>query len=173
MLRFANGKIGCMLPLAVLCAGLFAWGSLNIEAMDEPRRFAGLFRAIAPIAVAGVNLPMLALALWMVWEFARMGLRWADGIAAEVRPEGLLLHGTLRRRLVPWAEVKDVRYRLVARQLVLVPEVAFTLARRSVTLRGIEDEDGSAERFVAAVRGMIPTERGQALGPAAGDRPLK
>ena len=113
------------------------------------------------VTVAGINLPILLLALWLAWETVRFGWRWADEVALTAGPEGLVPHRSLYMRPMPWADVRDVRFVELGR----APSILVTLANgRTRAVRGVDNDDGAAERFAAAVRERLAA---QALQPAS------
>jgi len=136
----------------VIGAVLFGAAALSADhaaGLAEGRRSA-LIRATGAVSVAGVNLPLAALALYLAFETFRFAWRWADELAVWTSPAGLHFHGSLFRPPVPWAELRAVRseprWRGLNRVTVLVVERA---DGRGIEVAGIEPEE--AERFARAV----------------------
>lgn len=153
-LRFSSGKMGCGFLLAGLCALAFGWWAVRPDSLADTR-LSHVVELGRSLEVAGVNLPVLAIALYLLWQAWDLGMRWADAVAVRAGQDGIRFHPTLLRRAVPWAEVRDVRYRIARPGLARVPEIVFTLDGRSVSIRGFDDEGGGGERFAGAVRARL------------------
>jgi hypothetical protein len=154
-LLFATGKIGCFLPLMAGAVLFFGAAAVRPSLLDSDGRRGWIADAVRPMSWNGINIPILLLSLWLLWEVARSGWRWADQVAVEVHIKGLLFHSTLlRRRKVAWHELQDVRF-LPHKAGKGPPQVRFSLADRSVTAKPVENEHGGAERFVQAVQAKL------------------
>ena len=86
----------------------------------------------------------------MLWSFVRFGWRWADEVAVTATADGLRFHPTVRRRRVPWREIRDVAIRTRSQGFSDVREIVFVLRSGSVRIAGFEEE--GAEAFVQRVR---------------------
>ncbi len=155
-LHFATGRIGCLLPLVGGCAVASAWWAGRPESLDTNGRWSGLVEALRPMMVGGYNVPLLLLALYLFWATFSASMQWADRVAVRAGEDGLHFHWTLlRRRHVPWTEVRDVRRRVARRQWVDVQEIVFVLAHRQVVVRAFHDERGETDSFLGHVRGRL------------------
>ena len=159
-LRF-NSDIGCVLPLVVGTTLLFGFAAFHSDRFDGHGRFDRLVAATSALSVGRVNVPILLLTLYFVWTFFVMGTRWADGVAARASAEGLCFHWTLlRRRTVPWSEVRGAELGTTVVRWTTVPQVRVQLADRIVAINAFEDaEPGAAERFVAFVEAHAAARR--------------
>lgn len=151
-LRF-NSDLGCILPLVALTVLFVGFAAARPDLIDGHSRFAALVAETRPFSVGGVNVVILALALYALWGFFTLGTRWADGVAARATSEGVTFHWTLLRRgIVPWSEVRGAELGTTLVRWTRVPEVRVQLADRVVSIRAFEEDEGAAERFVAMVR---------------------
>ena len=150
-LHFAAGKLGCMLPVMAIAILFFAHAAVTPGGLEAEGRRAGIIAIANGMQFAGVSIPFLLIAIGLLWEFVRMGRRWADGVAVTAGEHGLRFHPTLLRRPVAWHELRDIRVEQRRIHLSSVDEIVFDLGSRVVRLRGFDDEGGAGGRFVAAV----------------------
>lgn len=108
------------------------------------------------VTVAGVNLPLAVATLWLAWETFRSAWRWADEVAVTITDVGLLPHGSLFMARMKWSEIGDIRLVQIPRGRMIVPALQIALRNgRSRMIRGIDNEDGAADRFAAAARARL------------------
>lgn len=106
--------------------------------------------------VGDYNVPLILLALWLLWLTFRASMQWADEVAVSAADDGLHFHWTLlRRRHVPWSEVRQIVRRVARSELTDVPEIVFVLARRQVIVRAFANDSGEADAFLRHVRGRL------------------
>jgi hypothetical protein len=151
LLRWRTGALGCLLPLVVAATLLFAIAAIRptlaADLADERR--GALIGLTSGISVAGVNVPLALLALYLAWETFRFGWRWADQIAMAATDRELLPHASLFMKPISFSEVQDVRFITIGR----APSLLVVLRTGgSRTIRGVDNQEGAAERFAAAVR---------------------
>ncbi len=152
VLAFDTGKAGCLLPVLGIVTFACGWWALHPDRLDSDGRRGWWIELVRPMTVGGLNVPFLLFTAYLLWEFFRIGSRWADRVAVHADDEGLLFHWTLlRRRRVPWSEVRRVERRIAIQGLAKIPEILFRLDRRTVAVRAFVDEGGSADRFVERV----------------------
>jgi hypothetical protein len=155
VLRWRTRAIGCLLPLMMAAAVIFAAGALlpSVAAsLSESGR--GSWMGAAGLTIGSVNLPMALFALAMSAEVIRQGWRWADEVAARATPAALVPHRSTFLRPIPWSEIRDVRIERTRHVASLV------IVRRrggTRTIRNIDDEDGAGDRFMEAARARLLT----------------
>lgn len=149
--RWRTGLIGWIFPLLVTTALLFGVAAFRPEMVAEAAagRRGAMLAWTSAVTVAGVNLPLALFAFYLAWETFRFGWRWADEVALTAGPEGLVPHGSLLMRRIDWDEVCDIRFVQIGRAPSLLIELR---NGRSRAIRGVDNEDGAAERFAAAAR---------------------
>ena len=133
----------------------FGAAAVRPSLLESNGRHGWIVDAVRPMTWNGINLAALLLSIWLLWELARFGWRWADQVAVEARDEGLIFHSTLlRRRKVAWQELREVRFlpHIAGKS---PPQVRFNLADRSITAKPVDNENGSAEGFVQAVQAQL------------------
>ena len=150
-LRWRTGMIGCLLPLMLLATILFGLAAFRPALVAElaGQRRGGWLIWTQSVSWAGVNLPVAALALYLAWQTFRFGWRWADRVAVTADGFGLVPHRSTFLRPMAWAEIEDVRFVRLGRAPALLVRLRGGGAR---TIRGIDNEDGAAERFAEAAR---------------------
>jgi len=148
--RWRSG-MGCLLPVIVAAALLFAWLAVDADAVHagHGRRDATM-RMLESLRHGGVNVPFLLIALALVYELAKIGWRWADEVAVAATDAGLRFHPTLLRRPLAWEEIGEVRFVSLRRQWADVPSLLVAPRDgRSFTVSAVENGAGEAERFAA------------------------
>ena len=138
-----------MLPVLGAAGAYFAWAAATPGGIEPDGRRAGLVEMANEMTLGGVAVPYLAIALAMLWNFVRMGWRWADEVAVAVTEQGLRFHPTLLRRRIRWDELRDVRIRTGRRGRGRARAIVFRLRDRSIVVAPFEEE--GAEAFVALV----------------------
>jgi hypothetical protein len=153
-LRWRTGALGCLLPVMVLATALFGLAALRPELVAEmaDQRRGGWLAWTAAVTVAGVNLPVAAIALYLAWETFRFGWRWADQVAVTAGDFGLVPHRSTFLPPMPWAEIEDVRFVRIGRAPTLLVQLR---GGRSRAIRGVDNEGEAAERFAAAARERV------------------
>ena len=153
-LRWRTGLIAWLLPLMIGTCVLLGFAAVDAslaQDMANTRR-GGILKLTHDMTLAGVNVPLAVLALYLAWEVFRSAWRWADQVAIRAAPEGLVPHGSTLLRAVPWSDISDVSY--VRRGLD--HRIVFTLndgARR--TIRGIDNRNDAGPKFAAFARERI------------------
>ncbi|MCH4892228.1 hypothetical protein GO308_03760 [Sphingomonas sp. SFZ2018-12] len=151
VLRWRTGVIGCLVPVLAGACVLFALAAVDSSIADELADGRGgvWIRATSVAVIAGINVPLALLTLYLSWETFRFAWRWADEIAVEATSSGLRLHGSVFVKPLAWNEISDVSYGLVNR----APSLLIKLRNGSVKhVRGIDNDSGAAERFAALAR---------------------
>ena len=150
-LRWRTCVIGCLLPIMLIACLLFGIAavkpSLAME-LAESRR-GGLIGLTTGMTFSGVNIPLVLFAIYLGWEVVRFAWRWADVIAVRATTWGLVPHGSTLLKPMPWREIDDVSYALVGRAPSLVIKLRNGTTR---TIRGIDNDEGAAEKFAAHAR---------------------
>lgn len=135
--------------------GIAAFRPWLVDELANGRRGAWIEWTSA-VTVAGVNLPLAVATLWLAWETFRSAWRWADEVAVTITNGGLVPHGSLFMARMKWSEISDVRLVRIPRGQRIVPVLQIALRNgRSRMIRGIDNEDGAAERFAAAARARL------------------
>ena len=157
--RWRTGLIGCLFPFLAMATLLFAVAAFRPELVAElaTERRGGWLEWTSAVTVAGINLPLALLALYLAWETFRFGWRWADEVALTAGTAGLVAHRSLLMRRIAWDELRDIRFVQLGRAPSLLIELR---DGRSRAIRGVDNEDGAAERFAAAVRSRMEGDRG-------------
>ena len=154
-LRWRTRAIGCLLPLLAVATVLFGIAAFSPALFDE---LAGGRRGqwiewTSAVTVAGVNLPLALLTLYLLWETFRSAWRWADEVAVRITEEVIVPHGSLFMRPVPWSAIADVRVVQLPSARALTPALLIELRDgRRHRIKGIDNENAAAERFAAAAR---------------------
>lgn len=147
-LRWRTGLIGCLLPIMICACGVFGFAAFDssfAHELGEGRR-GGLFRATQAVTVAGINIPLALITIYLCCETFRFAWRWADEIAIEMTPSGLRPHRSTLLRPLAWSEISDVSFMDVGRGASLV------IRRRNgstLIIRGVDNENSAAEKFAA------------------------
>ncbi|WAC24395.1 hypothetical protein [Blastomonas sp. SL216] len=148
-LRWRTGLIAWLLPLMIVACVLFGFAAVDpslAQDMADTRR-GGILKLTQDMTLAGVNVPLAVLALYLAWEVFRSAWRWADQVAIRATPQGSTL-----LRAVPWSDISDVCYA----KRGLDHRIVFTLndgARR--TIRGIDNRNDAGPKFAAFARERI------------------
>ena len=150
-LRWRTGLIGCFLPVMVcICVGIgaAAVSPSLAEEMADARR-GDLIRLTRDATFGGVNVPLIIVTLYLCWEVFRLAWRWVDEIAVKATPSGLLPHRSTFVKAIAWSEIDDVSFVTIRRAPSLIVKL-----RDGTTqcIRGISNENGSAEKFAAYAR---------------------
>ncbi len=120
---FDTGCIGCLVVILMIGAGLF-----GIAAFDEglftqfaetraPRNWLGV---LAPFRSGGVNVAVLLLVAYILFQTFRMARKFVDPRAVWMEGDTIRFHPSLRRKPLPLGEVTDVKHEAGDVQSVLV-----------------------------------------------------
>lgn len=153
-LRWRTGGLGCLLPLMPIGALFFALLAVRpalLHRMDQGyQKVDAWLRLAEGMEWRGVNVPVSLFALYLLFETARYGWRWADEEAARLTPGALVPHGSLFMGPMTWSEIAGVRFVELPQRGAAVPCVEIALRNGGRRLiRGVDNEDGAAERFAA------------------------
>lgn len=124
---FDTGCMGCLVILLVICAGLFgiaAFDSVFFADLADSRARRNPLAAFAPFRWGGVNIAVLLLVAYILFETVRIGRKLIDPRAVWIDGDKLRFHRSLRQdpvALSSLAEVshisRDIRSILVLRLL--------------------------------------------------------
>jgi len=110
---FGGGTVGCVFLLLVPTAALFAFAAFDMqlfERLAESPARRNWLGALRPFQAGGVNLAVLALALYMLFELQRLARRFVDTRALWIDGDVIRFHPTVRRRALPLAALEDVTH---------------------------------------------------------------
>ena len=162
-LRWRTGTIGCLLPLLAFGTVLFGVAAFRPALVDRMAsgRGGAFVEWTSAVTVSGVNLPLALLTIWLTWETFRLAWQWADQIAVRITEGGLEPHGSLYMRPMAWDRIADVRFVRLPAGWVTTPTLLIDLRNGGQRkIRGVDNEDGAAERFAAAARARLGGNRG-------------
>lgn len=161
VLRWRTGPLGCLFPVCVIASVFFGAAAFLPALADNlsDGRMGALFAWSAHVSVAGVNLPLLVLALAFGWETIRMGWQWVDEVAFTATAQALVPHRSLRMKPMRWEDIRDVRVAPYRRSRGLFIQLR---NGRGKTVGGVETEGEAVERFLQEVRRRIGPDREQA-----------
>ncbi len=108
---FDTGCLGCLLVVMAVGAAVFGIAAFdgaqfaNLADSPSPRNWLGV---LAPFRLGGVNIAVLVLAIYLVWEGIKLARRFVDMKAVWIDGETIRFHPTLRQKPVPLSAVLDV-----------------------------------------------------------------
>jgi|DeeseametaMP0747_FD_contig_61_1156102_length_1998_multi_2_in_0_out_0_4 hypothetical protein len=152
--RWRTRAIGRALPFMVFACILLGFAAFDASIIDElvNVRRGHVFALTQGATVAGINIPIFLLALYLAWEVFRFAWRWVDQVAIEATPVGLFPHRSTLMKPLKWGEVSDLSYKTIRRAPSLVIKLCDGSTR---TIRGVENETGAAEKFAAHAREKV------------------
>jgi phage-related protein len=108
---FNEAGVGCLFLGLVPATSLFAFAAFDMQFFERlaespvRRNWLGIVR---PFQWGGVNVAVLALVLYTLFELQRLARRFVDTRAVWIEGDTIRFHPTLRRRALPLAEVEAV-----------------------------------------------------------------
>jgi hypothetical protein len=110
---FDTGRVGCLFLLLVPTAALFAIAAVDtqfFDALAESRLRRNWLPVVRPFEWSGVNLAVLALVGYLVFELQRLARRFVDVKAVWIEGDTIRFHSTLRGRALPLSQVEDITH---------------------------------------------------------------
>lgn len=125
---FNTGCMGCMVMILMLGAGMFGIaafdGAFYAEITDGPRPRNNWLGALGVFRVGDVNIAVLLLVGYIVFETIRIGRKFVDPRAAWIDGDRIRFHRSLRLDPVSLAGLVDIRHETGAGRSVLVMRLA-------------------------------------------------
>ncbi|MEW4448347.1 hypothetical protein [Qipengyuania sp. JC766] len=143
VVRWRGGCLIVLLLLLVPTTGFLFWAAFDPTLLgDGPSNRAGrFFDAVSAMRWRGVSLPLLVLALGLVWEVYRTVRKLARPYALRYSDVGLIFYSQSRRKIVAGADVRSVRHKQSALSSDLIISVRGSGTRR---VRNVDESDARA-----------------------------